>query len=193
MPDVSTEDWSTPDGKYSPLSTPRQHGTCRSIGIVAEFTVQPKTYADGSGEIEIHPILEKHVKNLAFVANPSFGRTLNPSGNSQRWTFNPALRSAYDVSKRLTLGVEYYGQSAPVLSAHSTVDMKVTDNIVWSLGVNVGPHSNALERSPDLHIQAPNPFRTAKTITFARKGRPSGAAPPHAGRGDDYGLAVSLS
>jgi hypothetical protein len=125
------------------LYAPTTWGFPVNIGIVAEFTVQPKTYADGSGEIEVHPIFEKHFKNLAFVANPSFGRTLSPSGNSQRWTFNPALRrSAYDVSKRLTLGVEYYGQSGRFLSAHSTVDVKVTDNIVWSLGGNVGPDSN---------------------------------------------------
>ena len=124
------------------LYAPTTLGLPANIGIVAEFTVQPKTYADGAGEIEIHPILEKHFKGLAFVANPSFGRTLNPSGNRQGWALHPALRSAYDVSKRLTLGVEYYGQSARFLSAHSTIDVKFTDNMVWSLGVNVGHDSN---------------------------------------------------
>jgi hypothetical protein len=124
------------------LYAPTTWGWPVNIGIVAEFTDQPKTYADGSGEIESHPILEKHFKNLAFVANPSFGHALSPSGNSQGWTFNPALRSAYDASKRLTLGVEYYGQSARFLSAQSTVDVKVRDNIVWSLGLNIGPDSN---------------------------------------------------
>ena len=58
----------------SSLYAPTTWGWPVNIGILAEFTVQPKTYTDGSGEIEIHPILEKHFKNLAFVANPSFGR-----------------------------------------------------------------------------------------------------------------------
>jgi hypothetical protein len=111
------------------------------IGVVAEFTVQPKTYADGSSEIEIHPILEKHFENFTFVANPSVGRTLNPSGNSRGWTFSPALRSAYDVSRRWTLAAEYYGQSSRFLGAHATVDVKLTDNMVWSLGLQIGPKS----------------------------------------------------
>jgi hypothetical protein len=109
------------------------------IGVVAEFTVQPKTYADGAGQIEIHPILQKCVGNFVFIANPSFGRTLNPSGENQGWTFNPALRSTYDVSKRLTMGVEYYSQSMSFHGAHTTVDIKVAGNIVLSLGVNAGP------------------------------------------------------
>ena len=109
------------------------------IGVVAEFTAQPKRYADGSGQVEIHPILQKRVGNFLFVANPSFGRTLNPAGENQGWTFNPAVRSAYDLSKRLTMGVEYYSQPMSFHGAHTTVDIKVADNIVLSLGVNAGP------------------------------------------------------
>jgi hypothetical protein len=112
------------------------------IGIVAEFTVQPKRYADGSGEIELHPILEKHIEKFTFVVNPSLGRTLNASGNSPGWTFSPAIRSAYDVSKRVTLGVEYYGQSSRFLGAHATADVKLRDKMVWSLGIQVGPKSD---------------------------------------------------
>ena len=108
------------------------------IGVVAEFTVQPKTYADGSGELEIHPIVEKRIKNIVLVTNPSFGRTLN-AGNSEGWTFNPALRAAYDISNRLTLGVDYYSHAARFSGAHASADIKLTDSVVWSLGVNAGP------------------------------------------------------
>jgi hypothetical protein len=108
------------------------------IGVVAEFTVQPERYADGSGQVEIHPILQRRVGNFVFVANPSFGRTLNPAGENQGWTFNPALRSAYDLSKRLTMGLEYYGQSTSFHGAHTTADIRVSDNIVLSFGVNAG-------------------------------------------------------
>jgi hypothetical protein len=111
------------------------------IGVVAEFTVQPKKYAGGSGEIEIHPILEKHLKNFTLVANPSLGRTLNLSGNSRGWAFSPAVRSAYDVSRRVTLAVEYYGESSRFLGAHATADTRLTENVVWSLGMQVGPRS----------------------------------------------------
>src|SRR5262249_27633048 len=93
------------------LYAPAKWGLPADIGVVAEFTVQPKTYADGFGQIEIHPILQKRAGNFLFVANPSFGATLNSAGESQGWTFNPALRSAFDVSKGLTIGVEYYSQS----------------------------------------------------------------------------------
>src|SRR5262249_17615390 len=92
------------------------------IGVVAEFTGQAKTYADGSGQIEIHPILAKRAGNFVFVANPSFGRTLNANGENQGWTFIPAFRSAYDVSKRLTMGLEYYGQSTSFQGVHTTAD-----------------------------------------------------------------------
>ncbi len=95
------------------------------IGVVAEFTVQPKPYADGAGELEIHPIVEKRIKNIVLVTNPSFRRTLN-AGNSEGWTFNPALRAAYDVSNRVTLGVDYYSHAARFSGAHASADIKLT-------------------------------------------------------------------
>ena len=82
--------------------------------------------------------MEKRVKNIVLVTNPSFQRTLN-AGNSEGWTFNPALRAAYDVSNRLTLGVDYYSHATRFSGAHATADIKLTDSVVWSLGVNAGP------------------------------------------------------
>jgi hypothetical protein len=40
------------------------------------------------------------------------------------------------------LGIEYYGQSSRFLGAHATADVKLTDNMVWSLGIQAGPKSD---------------------------------------------------
>jgi hypothetical protein len=110
-------------------------------------------YAADTRHIEIRPILERRIGPVQLDFNPVFARALHGPGTRDGWQFEPAARAAYGDSdtNRLVPYLEWYSElgSLPNLAPGSTqvhqlfpgVDFKLTDHLLWSLGIGIGATS----------------------------------------------------
>jgi hypothetical protein len=117
------------------------------VGLVTEFSFQKTAFEENARRIEIRPILEKQFGRVQIDLNPVFERALHGPGTQEGWNFEPALRIGYLAGKYVTPSIEYYSSLGPLPGLlplrHQThlffpgADIKLRENIVWSLGVGV--------------------------------------------------------
>src|SRR5262249_12402654 len=79
-----------------------------NLGVLAEFSFQPKTFEEDSQHLELRLVLERHFGRLQLDGNPVFARALHGPGVSEGWGFEPAGRVGWNYSPRVTPSVEYY-------------------------------------------------------------------------------------
>lgn len=116
-----------------------------AAGLVTEFSFQKTAFEENAKRVEIRPILEKDFGRLQVDLNPVFERALHGPGTREGWNFEPAFRIGYTLTKRVTPSIEYYSSEGALPSFRPLdqqihlffpgVDLKVRDNIVWSVGL----------------------------------------------------------
>lgn len=114
-------------------------------GLVVEFSFVRPTYTADSRHVEIRPILERRWGSFQFDFNPVFARSFHGPGVRDGWEFEPAARVAYGDSdvKQVVPYLEWYSElgSQKVHQFFPGVDLKLRENLLWSLGVGVGATS----------------------------------------------------
>lgn len=121
-----------------------------NLGLVVELSFARTAYVADSRRIEIRPILQRRFGRFEAILNPVFARALRGPGTSDGWEFAPAARVAYadDETSRVVPYLEWYSElgslpnlvpgSRQVHQVFPGVDVKLRENLVWSLGVGVG-------------------------------------------------------
>jgi hypothetical protein len=119
-----------------------------NLGLVAEFSFPRTTYDENSAEVELRPIVEKHIGRLQLDGNPVFARALHGPGVKDGWRFEPAARVGWQVSRSFTPSLEYYSSWGPVtniLVPHDRLqqvfpggDVRLGKHLTWSFGVGFG-------------------------------------------------------
>jgi hypothetical protein len=119
-----------------------------NLGLVAEFSFQPASYAENSRTLELRTIVEKHIGRLELDANPVFTRALRGIDANAGWAFEPEGRVGWRVSSSLTPSLEYYsswgsiGGFPPLRDQiHQLVpgaDVRFRDRVMWNFGVGFG-------------------------------------------------------
>jgi len=117
-----------------------------SLGAELEFT--RAAYDETAAGLEIRPTLGRRFGRLQLDLNPVVERGLRGQGSSYagEWEFEPGARVAFTLSKSADLSVEYYGKTrlfdgeagAPVHQLFPSLDLKLGDDVVCSVGVGVG-------------------------------------------------------
>ncbi len=79
------------------------------LSLSVEVGFPKSGYEANSATLEIRPIIEKKFGRIQVDLNPVIGRALKGPGASDGWDFEPGLRIAASVARRLELTVEYYG------------------------------------------------------------------------------------
>ena len=115
------------------------------LGLVTEFSFQKTTYEENARRVEIRPIVERRFGRLQLDVNPVFERALHGPGIRDGWGFEPAVRAAYELNKRVTPSLEYYSSDGPLPSflpireqVHQFfpgADLRLRENLLWSVGV----------------------------------------------------------
>jgi hypothetical protein len=109
------------------------------LGFSAEYETARPAFSESARTLELTPILERRFGPLQLLANPTLERDL--AGPEHEWEFEPRARAGVDVSKRLTLGFEYYGVFEAALQKHQyypTADLRFGDDMTLHLGVGFG-------------------------------------------------------
>lgn len=110
-----------------------------NVGLALEYETAKPTFSESARTFELTAIFERRFGDLRLIADPTFERDLE--GSEHEFEFEPKARAALDVSKRLTLGMEYYGSLGESIQTHQfypTMDLRLPSDLSLHFGVGFG-------------------------------------------------------
>jgi len=109
-----------------------------NVSLSTEIGYQRHSYSPDTWTWEIRPIVDKQLGRWYLACNPALERSFHGSGVSDGVTFAPAVKVSYDVTKRVSMGFEYYGATGPVTGFAPLPDQ--THAIMPAIDLNLGPN-----------------------------------------------------
>ncbi len=84
------------------------------VSFSTEIGYQRPQFSADTWTWEIRPIIDKKIGRWYLAFNPSVDRSFHGPGVPQGVSFSPNVKAGYDVTKKINVGVEYYGSLGPV-------------------------------------------------------------------------------
>ncbi len=113
-----------------------------------EFGYQRPNFSKDTWTLEIRPIIDKEIGKLYLSFNPTFDRVFHGPGVHDGVVFSPNFKIAYDVTKKVAAGFEYYGSLGPVTGFDPVrdqeqqfipaIDLNLSPNWEFNFGVGIG-------------------------------------------------------
>ena len=110
-----------------------------NVGLALEYETAKPTFSESARTFELTTIFERRFGVLQLTADPTFEHDLE--GPEHEFEFEPKARAAVDVSKRLILGMEYYGslgESSQTHQFYPTMDLRLPSELSFHFGVGFG-------------------------------------------------------
>jgi hypothetical protein len=124
------------------------------LSLSTEIGYQQRSFSEDTWTWELRPIVDKQFGRWYVSVNPAFEKSLHGLNSSEGFEFAPSAKLSFDVTKLVTLGVEYYSSLGPVthLSPWSeqqhqifpVLDLNLSPDWEFNFGVGFG-----LTRSTD--------------------------------------------
>jgi hypothetical protein len=118
------------------------------LSLSLEFGYQRHVFSEDTFTLEIRPIIDKKIDKWYLSFNPTLDRSFHGPGTRAGVVFSPNFKAAYDVTKKVAFGVEYYGSLGPVTGFDPlrdqqqqilpAIDIDFGPNWEFNLGVGVG-------------------------------------------------------
>jgi hypothetical protein len=109
-----------------------------NVSVSTEIGYQRRSYSTDTWTWEIRPIIDKQMGRWYLAFNPALERSWHGLEVSQGVTFSPAMKLSYDVTKKVTLGFEYYGATGPI-TGFDPISQQL-QAIMPALDLNLGPN-----------------------------------------------------
>ena len=116
------------------------------FALSTELEYDDPRYSADSWTWELRPVVDRSLGRWYFGVNPTVERTLVGAGTVNGMQFAPSAKSSFDITEKLTGGVEYYaaygkiGGFAPgasrVQQVFGVIDLHVSP--VWEINAGVG-------------------------------------------------------
>src|SRR5580765_8678972 len=84
------------------------------VSLSQEIGYQRAAFSPDTWTWEIRPIIDKKIGPWYLSFNPALDRSLHGDNVSQGFEFSPNAKVAYDFSKIIAGGLEYYGSLGPI-------------------------------------------------------------------------------
>lgn len=107
------------------------------VSLSTEIGYQRPAFSEDTWTWEIRPILDKKIGHTYLGFNPVLERSFHGPGVRDGVVFSPNFKVGYDVTRRLILGLEYYGTLGPVTGFNSLRDQQ--QQILPVMDLNFGP------------------------------------------------------
>ena len=107
------------------------------VSLSTEVGYQRRQYSVDTWTWEIRPIIDKKIAGWYLSFNPSFDRSFHGASVHQGVVFSPNFKAGYDVTKRVNVGIEYYGSLGPVSGFDPVRDQQ--QQIIPSVDIDFGP------------------------------------------------------
>jgi hypothetical protein len=109
-----------------------------NVSLSTEVGYQRRSYSPDTWTWEIRPIVDKQVDRWYFAFNPAVDRSFHGQSVNQGVTFAPNVKVSYDVTKRITVGFEYYGALGSITGFDPLHDQQQA--IMPAIDLNLGPN-----------------------------------------------------
>lgn len=116
------------------------------LSLSAETGYQRREYSSNTISLEIRPIIDKKIDRCYFSLNPTLDFSFQGKDAGKPGVFSPNFKFGFDVSKKVTLGVEYYGSMGYISGfdplpeqehfLFPSVDLNVSPD--WEINFGVG-------------------------------------------------------
>jgi hypothetical protein len=107
------------------------------VSLSTEFGYQRRAYSPDTWTWEIRPIIDQELGHWYWSLNPSIDRSFHGASVNKGLTFAPNAKVSYEITKRVTLGVEYYGSVGSLSGFDPLSDQQHA--LMPALDLNFGP------------------------------------------------------
>jgi len=107
-----------------------------NLSLSLEFGYQRAKYSTDTWTLEIRPIIDKQVGRWYLSFNPTVDRSFHGPGVASGVVFSPNFKAGYDVTKKVNVGLEYYGSLGPITGFDQIRDQE--QQIVPAIDLNLG-------------------------------------------------------
>ncbi|HXB06335.1 MAG TPA: hypothetical protein VNW04_04450 [Puia sp.] len=84
------------------------------VSLSLEAGYQKREYSPDDWTLEIRPIVDKQWGPLYVAFNPTFDKSFHGVNKDLGYVFSPNLKAAYNITKIVAGGFEYYGSVGPL-------------------------------------------------------------------------------
>jgi len=109
-----------------------------SVSLSTEIGYQRRSYSTDTWTWEIRPIVDKQLNRWYLGFNPAIDRSFHGLEVRKGVTFSPNVKVSYDVTKKVTVGLEYYGAVGSLTGFDPLHDQQQA--IMPALDLNLGPN-----------------------------------------------------
>ena len=130
------------------FSVPERYHLPVGLSISNEIGWQRPNFSLDTWTWEIRPIVDKKIGKWYLAFNPTFDLALHGPSTANGLEFSPNFKFGYDLTKKVAMGVEYYGAYGPVTGFDPlrdqqqqilpAVDIDFGKNWEFNFGVGVG-------------------------------------------------------
>ncbi|HET7789393.1 MAG TPA: hypothetical protein VFK78_01200 [Gemmatimonadales bacterium] len=118
------------------------------VSLSQEFGYQRRAYAPDTWTWEIRPIVDRQDGPFYWAIDPTLERSLTGANAGIGFEFSPNVEATFDVTKQVTLGVEYYGAMGPLSGfdpaaeqeqqVFPALDLNLSPDFEFNLGLGFG-------------------------------------------------------
>jgi hypothetical protein len=118
------------------------------LSLSMEIGYQERKFSEDTWTVEIRPIIDRQWGPWYLSLNPVIEKSLRGVNSSRGFGFAPSAKASYDLTRLVTIGVEYYASLGPIgnldrLSEEEhmvfpTLDLNFSPEWEFNLGVGVG-------------------------------------------------------
>jgi len=108
------------------------------VSISTEIGYQRRVYSTDTWTWEIRPIIDKQMGPWYLSLNPAMDRSFHGLEVAKGVTFAPNFKAGYDVTKKVTVGLEYYGALGSITGFDPLRDQQQA--IMPAVDLNLGPN-----------------------------------------------------
>jgi hypothetical protein len=119
------------------------------VSLSTEVGYQRARFAPDTWNWEIRPIVDRQSGRWYWAINPALERAWHGPGINLGLDFAPNVKVSYDFTRKITGGLEYYGDYGDIrhiASLHDqqqqffpAIDLNVSPNWEFNFGVGIGP------------------------------------------------------
>ena len=118
------------------------------LSLSNEFGYQRRQFSVDTWTWEMRPIIDKQSGRWYWSFNPTFDKSVHGLSAGQGFVFSPNLKVSYDITKKVTAGIEYYGSVGPATEflpitqqqhqIFPAIDLNLSPKWEINFGVGVG-------------------------------------------------------
>jgi hypothetical protein len=119
------------------FAAPKKWNWPVGVSISQEIGYQRRQFSADTWTYELRPIIDKQMGRWYVSFNPAFDKSIHGPSAGQGFVFSPDVKISYDLTSKVTGGIEYYGSLGPALNPFPIPQQE--HQIFPTLDLNVSP------------------------------------------------------